>query len=395
MFIKSAALATILLTASQVDAFGAPMKARTGPFGTIMLPHRSATASSAAPAFHQLSSTTTTSSTQLFATGDVDTDSEVDRLRSMAAKLRAEAATMEADKKQEQADATARAFSKFDTNDDGQVTLEELKAGLEKALKTELKEERVKQLMEEFDASGDGALQVDEFVSVDQFRNRLESMVRDEQSAAKESQRQAKLESEASQLAEAKMNLLNDGAPSNSDKILSVIPYLLPLLDGLAFGRFLLEGQDNPAVALLALLFTLYRSIPFSGFISFLALSVLSGNFNINKLVRFNMQQAIYLDIALFVPGLIASLYTIVGGGLGISVPENIPQLGNDAVFVVLLATIGYSVVSSLLGVAPDKIPGISGAVAKRMPSIDMFDAEGRFIAPTPEEDTTNDNDKK
>lgn len=395
MFIKSAALTMVLLgTAIQTDAFGgSPLKSRSDPFGkAALLPQRH---TAALPQAFQLSAGD--SNTHLFATATEDnkTNSEVDRLRSMAAKLRAEAAALEAEKAQERASATKRAFDKFDRNDDGEVTLNELKAGLEKALKTELKESSVKKLLEEFDTSGDGALQVDEFVSINQFRGRLEAMVRDEQEAAKESKRKAKLEEEAAQLAEARMNLINDGEPSSSDKVVSVLPYLLPLLDGLMFGRFLLEGQSNPALGLLAVLYTLYRSIPLSGFISFIALSVLSGNFGINRLVRYNMQQAIYLDFALFVPGLIASISTLAGNALNIQLPQEVAQIGNNAVFVALVATIGYSVVSSLLGVTPDKIPGISEAVNQRMPTIDMFDAQGRFIPPSPERDENKDEEKK
>lgn len=397
MYIKSAALATILLaTGSQVDAFGAPMKTRHGAFGKLMVPHRTGTAS----AFHLSPAspsmpTTTTTTIQLSATSDatIETESEVDRLRTMAAKLRAEAASMEAEKAQEQADATQRLFAKFDTNLDGQVSLDELKAGLEKAWKADLEIDRVKQLMETFDVSGDGALQVDEFVSVDRFRSRLESTIRDEKVAAKELQRQAKADEEAAQLAEVRTNLINDGEPRNTDKLVSTLPYLLPLLDGLSFGRHFFEGHEaNPAVTALAIFATLYRSIPFGGLIAFFGLRSLPNNLKINRLVRFNAQQAINLDIALFIPSLIASLSALAGGRLGLELPAGVSEIGSDAVFVALVATIGYSVMSSLLGVAPDKVPGISEYVNQRMPSIDMFDAEGRFVPPTPED---NENDEK
>ena len=191
--------------------------------------------------------------------------SEVEKLRSMAAKLRAEAASLEADKAAEQAEATERAFRKFDTNQDGEVTLQELKEGLEKLLKTELQQERVEKLMKAFDSSGDGALQLDEFVGVDRFRSQLDAIVREEKAAAKAAQAEAKREAELAQLAEARMELLNDKPPTNTEKVLSVLPYIFPLMDGLQFGRFLLQGEDqNPIVTVLALLYVLYRSIPFS-----------------------------------------------------------------------------------------------------------------------------------
>jgi Ca2+-binding EF-hand superfamily protein len=321
-------------------------------------------------------------------------DDEVERLLSMAAKLRAEAAALEAEKAQQRADATARAFQQFDTNRDGSVSVKELQGGLEKALRKELDESRVQKLMDQLDRSGDGVLQVDEFVDLETLRNRFDAIIREEQGAAKEALKQAKLEAEAAALLQARRELLNDKEPTTTDKIISILPYLLPLLDGLQFGRFLLEGQDNPAVAILAILFGLYRSIPFSGFVAFLALSTLSGNLRINRLIRFNMQQAIYLDIALFLPGLIASLQGLITSGLDVKIPEVVSQLGSDAVFLTLLAAIGYSVISSILGITPDKIPFISDTASQRIPTIDMFDADGRFIGRNREDNEDQNKDK-
>ena len=62
-------------------------------------------------------------------------DNEIERLKQMAAKLRSEAASLEAEKAQQLADAAEKAFQKFDINSDGEVSLSELKTGLEKELK--------------------------------------------------------------------------------------------------------------------------------------------------------------------------------------------------------------------------------------------------------------------
>jgi len=318
---------------------------------------------------------------QLHMTSDDKDDDEIERLRSMAAKLRAEASKLEAEKQQELADAAERAFRKFDTNQDGQISSAELKAGLEKAFKTELPDNRVQKLMEDFDKTGDASsLSLDEFVTVDQFRNKLDALAREEKQQALDKAKAAKQEEEAAKFLQAQMDLINDGPPSAQDKILSVLPYLFPLLDGLQFARFLvIENPDNPVAGIIALLYALYRSIPFGGFIAFFALSSLSGNPRINRLVRFNMQQAIYLDIALFFPGLIAAVYSLIGNGLGFQLPPAATEVGSDVLFVTLLVTVGYSMVSSLLGITPDKIPLISDAVNNRMPTVDMFDSSGRF----------------
>ena len=327
----------------------------------------------------------------------VKVDDEIARLKAMAQKLRAEAAAMEAERAEELAQAAENAFRRFDKDGDGEITFEELKVGLEKVLKTELPENRVKKLLEDFDTSGDGVLQLDEFVGVEKFRNKLEALARDEKKLALEAKKAAQLEAEISKLVEAQISLLNDKEPSTSDKIISVLPYLFPLLDSLQFGRFLLvENQDNPFVLILALLYGLYQSIPFSGLVAFFALSLLSSNLSLNRLIRFNMQQAIYLDIALFFPGLLAALYGLVASGAGFKIPPAVTEIGSDVIFGALLLAVGYAAISSLLGITPNKIPIISQAVEDRMPTIDMFDSEGRYLPREMREKKDDDeNDKK
>ena len=173
--------------------------------------------------------------------------------------------------------------------------------------------------------------------------------------------------------------LINDAPPSTSDKILSVIPYLFPLLDGLQYGRFLLQDSTDPITSAVALLYIVYRSVPFSGFAAFFALNFLSGNPRINRLVRFNMQQAIFLDIALILPGLIGG----ITGVLGLTTPAGISEILNDGTFFVLLATLLYCAGSSVLGKEPSALPIISQAVKDRMPGDDWFDEEGNFRPPS------------
>lgn len=334
------------------------------------------------------------SSSRLYVTDD-EKDTEIERLKSMAAKLRAEASQLEAEKQQQLAEAASRAFKKFDTDQDGKISFEELKAGLEKEFKTTLPESRVKKLMEDFDASGDGVLQKDEFVTMDRFRTKLDALAREEKAQALEKTKQAQKEEELAKFLQAQLDVLNDGPPSASDKILSTLPYLFPLLDGFQFARFLvLQNPDNPISATIAILYALYRSIPLGGFIAFFALSFLSGNPRINRLIRFNMQQAIYLDIALFFPSLLAGLYSLVASG-SFQLPRAVTELGTDAIFFALVAALGYSVVSSLLGITPNKIPFISDAVDARLPTVDMFDKEGRFQPKNPRTKDDDDENKR
>ena len=80
-------------------------------------------------------------------------------------------------------------------------------------------------------------------VSIDQFRNKLDALVREEKRLAREAADQAKREEEQAALAEAKLEMLNEKVPTNQEKVLSIIPYLFPLMDGLAYGRFLLSDE--------------------------------------------------------------------------------------------------------------------------------------------------------
>lgn len=322
-------------------------------------------------------------------------DDEIARLKAMAQKLRAEAASLEAEQAEERANVARIAFEKFDNNSDGKISLEELKSGLETSLKTEISQERVQKLMDKFDVSGDGYLQLEEMVSVDQFRNQLEAFSREEKQLAREAVLEAQKEEEEATKAEARMTLLNDKEPTDSDKILSILPYLFPLFDSFSFGRyFFIDNADNPLLAIIGLVYAAYRSIPFSGFAAFIALNTLSNNPGLNKLIRFNMQQAIFLDIALFFPGLLGTLLAGIGSAAGYQVPQSLVQTSSTAIFGVLVLTVIYASASSLVGVKPNLIPFISDAVEDRMPTIDMFDDEGRFI-PTNQREQKDDDEKK
>lgn len=392
----AATSAALLVLHTNVDAFTISHKA-----ATFTAPNAHSFASQNTHSLARFGpSSALTSPLRMSKESDTAEDDEIERLRSMAAKLRAEAAALEADKAQQLADAAEKAFRQFDTNQDGEISFDELKAGLEKTLKTELSDKRVQELMVEFDASGDGALQLDEFVGVDKFRNTLEALSREEKRLAAEAKKMAQKEAEIAALAQARMEILNDKEPTTGDRFLSILPYLFPLMDGLQYGRFLLgaEGAEaNPFVVILAIIYALYRAVPFSGFVAFFVLNFLGGNPSINRLIRFNMQQAIFLDIALFFPGLASALFGFILGGANVQLPSIITQVSTDAIFVTLLAALGYCTASSLLGITPNKLPLVSQAVEDRMPTVDMFDidAEGNIFAKPREEIEEKDKDKK
>ena len=86
------------------------------------------------------------------------------------------------------------------------------------------------------------------------------------------------------------------------------------------------------------------------------------------------------MDIALFFPGLLGAVIVGAGSSAGFQFPDAVLQSSSTAIFAVLVLTVVYASISSLLGVKPDKIPLISDAVEDRMPTIDSFDDQGRYI---------------
>lgn len=84
-----------------------------------------------APAFSVPPMVSRSKESVLYASSEeqAEKDDEIERLKSMAAKLRAEVSSLEAERAAELADAAERAFAQFDTNKDGEISLAELKDG--------------------------------------------------------------------------------------------------------------------------------------------------------------------------------------------------------------------------------------------------------------------------
>jgi len=151
------------------------------------------------------------------------------------------------------------------------------------------------------------------------------------------------------------------GSSSLRDRGLAALPYLLPLVEGIGFGVFLFR-QFPPLQLLLVPLMPLLQLtsvIPFfSLIVFFLLLFLVVRNTNISRFIRFNTMQAILLDIVLFLCQLGLSL--VPGTGL---VTETI----TNAVFLGMLAAVGFSVVQTLRGEYA-QIPTISDAVNMQVP---------------------------
>lgn len=144
-----------------------------------------------------------------------------------------------------------------------------------------------------------------------------------------------------------------------SDRIKSCVPYVLPLVDGDHFGKYIYERippLGDLDDILLQPLVRLFDTVPFLGLILFVALTLgTRGNTDMSRGVRFNAQQAALIDVALVFPELIASSFENEP-----DFPRYIAEPCSNFVYYAYMAAVIYSIVSNLRGKKPNQIPYIS-----------------------------------
>ncbi|PXF44195.1 Protein TIC 20-II, chloroplastic [Gracilariopsis chorda] len=149
------------------------------------------------------------------------------------------------------------------------------------------------------------------------------------------------------------------------DRILSILPYLIPLLDSLTFGKYVF--QKVPLLSQILLvpllpLYNIYRGIPFLAFGVFLLLFVLVvRNINVSRFIRFNTYQALILDIALIFPQLFQ------GVNLSAAIPASVTEICTTAVFYAIMMAVSYAAVMNAQGKLPDEIPALSDSVKQQL----------------------------
>ncbi len=144
---------------------------------------------------------------------------------------------------------------------------------------------------------------------------------------------------------------------------LAALAYLLPLSDALRFGEGLL--RQFPVLQLLALpalpLITLQQAIPFGGLVVFLALYLLVvRNSQVPYLIRFNVLQAILLDIVLV---LLTLAFDTLLGPLGASFAVRTLE---NTIFLGTVVLVLFALVQSLRGKEAE-IPSVSEAVRMQL----------------------------
>lgn len=371
-----------------------------GRSGSWSLPHAQQRASSASSIGRATTFRGSATSTARMTTADGDgsdigaaAEEKAAKLRASAAAFRAEAEALQDEREQQRRVWADRSFTKFDSNNDGVVGVAELRAGLEGPLKKtftkqlsarmgrkptpEEVDEKIaelpggclfpddlaRKLIDMYDQTGDGLLQQSEFAPTEELRARLESMFREQREEQLEA-RSVKRREEMGEKnkVEGKWSVSsgdsNDAEATAAEKALCALPYLLPMSDGIVYAQHLFTAypQHVAWAEPIAGALLLFNNLPFVTLAMFFGMSILSRKPEINKLVRFNMLQAINFDIALITPAVLGPL-TVWSLGQDAYKLDPLTNVGSDVLFLTLVAAVVYSIASSATGSFPNKLP--------------------------------------
>uniref|UniRef100_A0A7S0L4I1 Uncharacterized protein n=1 Tax=Coccolithus braarudii TaxID=221442 RepID=A0A7S0L4I1_9EUKA len=149
--------------------------------------------------------------------------------------------------------------------------------------------------------------------------------------------------------------------PELMERAVAVAVYSLPLADGFEYGGALyrtVPGLHDLIVVSIAPIVTSFHSFPFSGLIYFLALSFFVSNSSLSRFIKFNIQQALFLDMVLLLPLLFPEVQNWI---LHVGGPHafNVCRL---TMFGLCTSVLGYATLSNLRGELPDKVLWLSSA---------------------------------
>jgi len=151
----------------------------------------------------------------------------------------------------------------------------------------------------------------------------------------------------------------DEGEIRGPDRIKSCIPYLLPLIDGDVFGKYMYERIPPLGTLdyiLIRPLVQCVEAVPFLSILIFTAFALGPRFTNQSRGVRFNAQQAILIDVALIIPSLVAESVRSADAHL----PRALVEPSSNFVWYVYVSMVVYSIVCNLNGRKPDQIPFIS-----------------------------------
>ena len=152
------------------------------------------------------------------------------------------------------------------------------------------------------------------------------------------------------------------GGPEWPERLLASLAYMLPALDGFEYGAHLYRQEPLHSVAAtVGPAVVAYQSVPFSSLMFFLALSAfVSGSLrgSLSTFVRFNIQQALFLDLLLILPFLFPELsnWVLHTAGPGALI------LARSSTWLAWVSVVGYAAVCNARGRLPDQLPMLSPA---------------------------------
>jgi len=151
----------------------------------------------------------------------------------------------------------------------------------------------------------------------------------------------------------------DEGDIRGPDRIKSCIPYVLPLIDGDAFGKYIYERfpllGDLHYVTLRPIVEG-FQSVPFLTILLFMVFALGPQFAQMSREVRFNSQQAILIDVALILPEILGDAVADADANL----PRALMEPCSNFVFFYIASMVVYCVASNLRGKKPDQIPFIS-----------------------------------
>jgi uncharacterized membrane protein len=147
--------------------------------------------------------------------------------------------------------------------------------------------------------------------------------------------------------------------------VLSALPYLLPFLDSLGYGRFLFFQYPmiTRVIAPLAPLISIYSTVPFAPFVAFLGVYIgIINNQRWPRFVRFNAMQAVLLDILLILPRLLEQVFSAPTAGWGLQVYI----MMQNTIWIFVAAAVLYGIGASVTGQTA-RIPIVADAAEQQV----------------------------
>ncbi|CAE7874397.1 unnamed protein product, partial [Symbiodinium necroappetens] len=306
---------------------------------------------------------------------------DAEALAKEAAKLRAEAAELEAEQEELRRKERQALFKILDTDSSGALDAKELQKGVKDVMggleadSSDVTDEQAERLVTALDLNGDGIIQPEEldFTAVQTLLRELLGLAfhaklppylfRKEMQTKEEAERTAAYASTEEELLRKEWDEFLANRPARNEdtglltRIGSLLAYALPLTDALRFGMFLFAAfpEIQPLLDFLVVPVVLVNALPFGlGYlILFLSMQALATNRDLPALLRYNLRQAITLDIFLVFMSLVGGLIQGSAVLFNTPLPLEVIGLASTAIYFAVTGACIYSIVISLTGKFP------------------------------------------